>query len=356
MNRLTTAMVIASNRAEHLEAFLRAWREPGSRSGYPWDVTVVVEDGPSRTFDVAGRSTDTLHYSWAEIDSDPEVAAGVFSRRDSAIRTYGFWKAWRDRDVEAIVTLDDDCLPPRGVVPGTLIDQHLDALSQHARWVPSIPGMPTRGMPYMNLGSAGPVSLNMGLWDDVADYDAPQSLAIIRGGGRVRDHESPRGTRLMHPATYWPLCGMNLAFRAEILPLMYFPKMGEGCTYGRFDDIWCGVILQRCARHLNLRLSAGDPVIHHTRASSIMVNLEKEAPGIRANEEFWRVIESVNFAYACTPLECVIRVANRLKDCGHEDFLRGDPKFVEYLHALGSHVDDWHTMFRNAGWPEAAGS
>ncbi len=335
-----TALVVASNRGDSIQEFLAAW------SPYPWDHTVVVEDGPERTF---ALSPDVLHYSWAEIDSDPKVDGAPFSRRDSAIKTYGFVKACMDLKSDVVLVLDDDCLPD-SVFPGrAFVDAHLAAIGTCPAWVPLIPGMPTRGMPYTSLGTRDGAMVNVGLWSGVADYDAPQTLHHMRHD-TLNHFEPPRGNRLLHPHQYSPICGMNLAFRSWALPLLYFPKMGEGTPYRRYDDIWCGVMLQRAAAHLGWAISAGDPAIHHTRASNVLVNLEKEAPGIRANEAFWRIIDAAPLSTATTALECMATFGRYFGSGRVSQHICDDAKFVTYLAELGGHLLSWCETLKRHGW------
>jgi hypothetical protein len=90
---------------------------------------------------------------------------------------------------------------------------------------------------------------------------------------------------------YFPLCGMNLAFHREALPLMYFPHMGQGSLYSRFDDIWCGLLFQQVLRPLRFSWTVGEPFVHHQRASNALENLVREAAGIRDHPPMWRLIE-----------------------------------------------------------------
>jgi hypothetical protein len=335
--------VVASNRETYLHEFLAAW------SPAPWNAMVVVEDGPRRSFALSGRALPSLHhFSWAEISDDPDVVdASVFSRRDSAIKLYGFWAAVR-LGAEVIVVLDDDCLPSGA--PADFLASHLAALSARPRWVPSIHEAPTRGLPYFDLGVMDGAVANMGMWRGMADYDALQTLTLHRAGGLDRSFSPPAGNRLMHPEHYWPWCAMNIAFRRQVAPLMYMPKMGDGSPYRRFDDIWCGVILQRCCRHLGWWLAAGEPHIRHVRASDALINLEKEAPGIRANEEFWKVVEATPLVAESTPLECAERVAVHLVDASRHADLTRNPALETYLSEEGRRMQSWCEMFRKVGW------
>jgi hypothetical protein len=338
--------VVASNREAPLQRFLQAWQP------YPWNDIVVIEDGASRSFNLAPFAPSLLHLSWSEIEADPDVIdRTVFSRGDSAIKCYGFWVALR-RSADVVIALDDDCLPTDG--PAQFINGHLAALAPRPRWMPSIADNPTRGVPYFDLGSTPGTVANMGLWRGVGDFDAPQTLALHRLGALSAPFESPRGNRLMHPDHYWPWCAMNISFRREIAPLMYMPKMGQDSPYRRFDDIWCGVILQRCCRHLRLALSAGEPHILHERASHPLMNLEKEAPGIRANEVFWKIIESTPLSKPAqtTPLQCAEAVAAHLGSIGQNDdtVLADNPTLAAYFMAESVRMANWCKMFRNAGW------
>ncbi len=334
--------VVATNRPHSLSEFLAAWTPA------PWDELVVVEDGPARSFNVA-TDTPWHHVSWAEIENDPDVPdSSMFSRRDSAIKTYGFWIATTRLNADVIMALDDDCFPMGA--NNEFVAHHLAALSDRPRWIPSIEGSPTRGLPYFDLGLVNGAVANMGLWHEVADYDAPQTLALQRTGKLELPYTPPGGNRLMHPAHYWPWCAMNIAFRRDVAPLMYMPKMGEGSPYRRFDDIWSGTILQRCCRHLGLSISTGDPHIRHVRASDPFVNLEKEAPGIRANEDFWKIVEAVPLSVEATPLACMEAVSKHFADTGQADVLSRNPALAQFIKDESGRIALWCRMFRNAGW------
>jgi Reversibly glycosylated polypeptide len=344
MSKITA--VVASNREKSLQEFLAAWNPP------PWDETIVVEDGPRRSFDLGlWHSASMHHFCWADIDADEDLLAPTpFSRRDSAIKMYGFWAALRLR-ADVVICLDDDC-HPYGPLASFTAD-HNAALSPRARWVSSVDSCPTRGVPYFDLGTIAGAVANMGLWRGIADYDAPQTLALHRLGYLDHSYAPISGNRLMHPEHYWPFCGMNIAFRREIAPLMYMPKMGDGSPYRRFDDIWCGVILQRCCRHLGLSLAVGAPHIRHLRASDPLANLEKEAPGIRANDAFWKIVEQtpLDASRQSTPLTCAEAVAAHFTSASrHDSDLAQNAVLAGYLAAEGERMRSWCNMFRNAGW------
>ena len=93
--------------------------------------------------------------------------------------------------------------------------------------------------------------------------------------------------------SYFPLCGMNLAFRPLAVPALYCLLMGKDYAFDRFGDIWSGIILKKIADHLGYCINSGRPAIRHLRASSVWDNLKKEAPGLEVNEEFWAVVDRI---------------------------------------------------------------
>jgi reversibly glycosylated polypeptide/UDP-arabinopyranose mutase len=267
-------LVIPSNREKYLCEFLAAWEGKGG-----WDSVIVVEDGPTKTFG---------NYSWAEIAKECGDDAWIFSRKDSAIRAFGFLMAWRG-GADHVLTLDDDCFPRDG---GNFFGCHLEALGGHRRWVSSVPGMRVRGLPYANVGRLKGVVANVGLWGGYPDLDAISSLALL-GEGCCPSYTLPLRNQLVPRGQYIPVCGMNLCFTREALPLFYFPPMGEGQPFSRFDDIWAGVIAKRICDHLGWSISVGEPFVEHRRASDPFANLVKEAPGVAANEDFWEAVDGV---------------------------------------------------------------
>ncbi|HWB13355.1 MAG TPA: hypothetical protein VG826_29285 [Pirellulales bacterium] len=276
------ALVIPSNREEQLDGFLRAWEESGQAD---WDVVVLSEDSDEKR--MRPRCPWPLHHSsHAEVRDRLRQDAWIISRGDSARRCFGFLVA-ADLGAEWVLTLDDDCRPlPES---GPICQAHLDAIGSHLVCQPTA-GCRTRGLPYRDRGYVWPM-LNMGLWTNVPDLDAPQSLVQPQSS-----FMPPAGSRLANPQCRYPLCGMNLFFHVDLLPALYFPLMGEGQLYRRFDDIWAGWGFQKLAEHCRVAWSFGEPWIEHQRASDPFRNLVAEAPGIARNETMWRELNEIRLA------------------------------------------------------------
>jgi hypothetical protein len=314
------ALVVPTNRPESLREFLSAW-EP-----WPWERILVIEDGPETTIEALGPGVEI--FSWQEIEAElPDPS--IISRGDSGIRAFGFWKAWQ-LGAEAIFTLDDDCHPSTD----DLVAGHLRNLHETPAWESSVPGLRVRGLPYRNLGGPLPVDVSVGLWLGHPDIDAIQSLAS--GANVAGSLLSEVRSRVMPSEQYFPMSGMNLAVRREAACLMYFPPMGHESPYRRFDDIWCGLVVQRVCRHLRRSIVCGRPMVEHKRASDPFANLAKEAPGIEANERTWETIDAVEF-HGETPLECMRELGSGLRKTGNGN---------GYLERWGQSIQVWCELFR----------
>ena len=311
-----------------MAAFLDAWQP------WPWDRVIIVEDGPS--LETVVDDPRVTHVCWQDIDRTL-ASPSIISRRDSAIRAYGFWLAWT-MGATTIFTLDDDCYP----VDLEHAAGHLRNLRETPRWCSTVRHMRVRGLPYENGGAMTNVAVSLGLWVGHPDVDAVQSLAHP---GRSLDTIMDRGLAswVMPADQYFPMCGMNLAFRRDVACLMYFPPMGQGSPFSRFDDIWAGLVVQRICRHLRLAIVCGHPVVEHRRASNPFTNLVKEAPGIRTNEGVWEVIDAVALS-GTTPLACMRELGAAL-----EAHASGD----DYVVRWGRAVLDWCALFENDPQPPA---
>lgn len=319
--------------------FYRHWKRAG------FDMILFVCDAPHpfeelQALSKAKEPTQVWCVSWVDIDAIDQRK--VFSRRDSAIRSYGFWWAWMMAKAKVIFTLDDDCLPSDIEDPGYFICEHMKNLTATPMWTSSVPGLRVRGLPYRNLGKSEP-AFSMGLWHNVPDLDAP--TALVKGvQGLSAEKLEKIGTRVMPSTQYFPFCGMNFAFTREMTPLCYFPPMGEGLPYGRFDDIWAGLVIQKVCRVLVRGITVGKPYVNHTKVSDTFVNLVKEAPGIRDNEVMWEVIEAAPID-SCDPLTCMEQMADYLLKYRPGE-LEVTPELVEYIHYWGEKMGLWLQLFR----------
>jgi reversibly glycosylated polypeptide/UDP-arabinopyranose mutase len=100
----------------------------------------------------------------------------------------------------------------------------------------------------------------------------------------------PPHTMQVPSGTLFPMCGMNLSFRPEAIPLVYYLPMGQGQPYHRFADIWCGWILKKVCDHLRWSVRSGAPFVFHSRASNAARNAELESHGLPMNDRLWRLV------------------------------------------------------------------
>ena len=106
----------------------------------------------------------------------------------------------------------------------------------------------------------------MGVWDNILDLNGIDKL----------QKESPKEPGLFGDSNrvaqgMIPLCGMNVAFRAELTPAFFFlPDIWiDGWQLSRHDDIWGGYILERLMAKRGDLLRFGRPVVEHTKQTNL---------------------------------------------------------------------------------------
>lgn len=201
---------------------------------------------------------------------------------NGGIRNLGFaYVAKYLPEVDIIITLDDDTIPI-----GDPIQDHLDILNQKVpvSWM-STASEYMRGFPYL-IRDEAEVVLSHGVWEGVADWDAPTQL--VKGGHRPIDFPKmpiPKGI-------YFPMCIMNVAFKRKMLPYMYQAPPVPEMNIGRTDDIFCGILAKREIDQQGWAAVTGYAKVHHERASNVYANLNKEAKTIELMEVYWKGDES----------------------------------------------------------------
>ena len=288
--------------------FLRAWGNAFSTCHL-----IIVEDRPDKLVKTPGLKTASVsHFSHKDIDRDLGKSSWIISRKNAGIRSYGFWRAYQ-AGADVIITLDDDCYPAEN----NFIEKHLSNLSFQAPegWFATYPDpkwMYTRGFPY-NIREKFPVVISHGLWSGTLDLDA----RIEQKLERPLNKKPYPPIRFIIPFDYfYPMSSMNLAFRREITPLMFFPMMGrrpggKSWGYNRFDDIWAGIFSKKIMDHLGLAVVSGSPFVEHKKASKTKANAKKEFSGTGINEILWKETVKVKLTKK-TPKECYVELAQKV--------------------------------------------
>lgn len=198
----------------------------------------------------------------------------------------GIVRAVRELQAEVVVVLDDDCYPDVSST-GTfadleaLMEAHQRALMpQDVALFETVTSPPSRGTPYFNRKAEMPVAASMGFWTSIGDYCAVRQLA----------HEAAPMTFHRHAvyARYFPLCGMNLAFRVA--------KWWPWCQFidvPRFDDIWMGWLFQYKAYQSGHCFNLAGPTVRHARQSNVWRNLREESVYLEKNDTLWRSIATM---------------------------------------------------------------
>ncbi len=343
-NNHKIALVVPTVREESIKRFLEEWENHIKK----YDVRIfIIEDNPEPTFDLNfyKNKFNLIHYSWLDFKKELGENSWIIPRRNASVRSFGFYMAYKN-GFDIIVTLDDDCYPLDNYIKidnydyfGTCIKRlYSNELKlEERRWEPTVLNIRPRGFPYRNLTTERifknlNIILNHGLWANIPDLDAPNQLL-----GFTVDYRNYITDILIPPRMYFPMCGMNIAFKKEAVPALYFLLMNMGendekYPYDRFDDIWAGVFFKKICDHLGYHVVSGHPIIWHDRQSDVFRNLQKEAKGIEMNEKLWKIVDEIqleadNFA------DCYKELANKL------------PLNDEYFSKLKRAMTIWADLF-----------
>jgi hypothetical protein len=285
---------------------------------------VVIEDNPEKTFDIKEKyyKFEISHYSWEDIEKDLGKDSWIIPRRTSAIKSYGFWKAYQIKS-DLIIALDDDCYPIenylRNFQKGDLIQIYKNNLFKNkfkeTAWISTINQIRPRGLPYKRLErliDSKQIILNHGLWANIPDLDAQTQLSIKT----IPKIEKYFLNQIIPQGKYFPMCGMNIGWKRELTPAMYFMLMGKDKNekswgFDRFDDIWAGIFVKKICDHLGYRIISGYPIVWHDRASDPYKNLEKEKTGIKVNEYLWQEVDKIKLTKSDIK-ECYKELAEKL--------------------------------------------
>lgn len=275
------AVVVPTIREECFREFLDSWTKLFCKHDV---LLLAVHDGRNPTLEVfypqiyknGSQMVSTGIHKLSE--EKKEVRELIYNKNDG-VRNYGFYFVAQLSHVDTIITLDDDTKPL-----GDTIQQHLTALNSRApiSWINTASEY-MRGFPY-EVREEAEVVLSHGVWEGVKDWDAPTQL--VHGNRDVTFFQGaiPRGI-------YYPMCGMNIAFKRKLLPYMYYAPMGYKVGLDRFADIWLGITSKRVIDKEGWAVVSGYARVRHERASNVWKNLQKEAKGLELNEGFWKGVE-----------------------------------------------------------------
>jgi reversibly glycosylated polypeptide/UDP-arabinopyranose mutase len=365
-NAPRVALVVPSIRKDSFDRFVQEWSTtlgPDGRTIFERCSLVLMEDNPEPTFtvDLSSEELTPTHLSWRDIDQTLGKDAWVIPRRSDTVRSFAYWWAWRE-GFDYIMTLDDDCYPQLGYPAPDLA--HLEALTGRSRWFNTLTNVKPRGVPFKNIGVGRRNVLNHGLWTHVLDYDAPTQLVA------PVEETMPHDSRTVPGGLYYPMCGMNLMWRADVTYAMYHLLMGcvDGnslpakhseaghwqdsalvkLAFDRFGDIWAGLLSKKLFDEYGLSVTTGVPYIHHDRASDPFVNLRKEANGLQVNEHLWELVDE-GWASSRVEWNDALYAYQAICDGAFSQAARRWPEHAAYFSALVDACGVWCELFRRSG-------
>lgn len=311
-----------------VQAFVKAW------DFKPKDVLFVL-DGVESDCDVSQKFEGLQYVTHDDIAYDLGDNQWIISKQTSAVRSYGYLKAY-ESGADIIMTLDSDCFPNNE----PWRDTHQKRLREKATspcWVMT-GSRPTKGMPYLNDARKLPVALNHGLWTVTPDEDALQKMVIARMDAKTEWNWK----NFVVPKGMWTaLCGMNLAWQRFLTPAMYFGLQGPRWPFDRYDDIWAGLFVKKVCDHINYAIASGSPAVEHRHNGNILTNFNKEATGVTANEKLWQAMDEFVLTTKYVQGKSIVPVCRELS----EVFLTIYDEHGDYWQKLHEAYNLWLDLF-----------
>lgn len=290
-------------------SFLNRWKNEFSGCHL-----IIVEDRWEKKAKIPDlKFSSVTVFSHKDIEEEFGKKSWIFSRKNAGIRSFGFWEAY-NAGADVIITIDDDCYPAEK----DFVKKHLENLRRKipVGWQATYPNpkwMFTRGFPYKNR-DVHSVSVSHGLWSGALDLDAKTEIKLLK---ILNEKNYPPLTQFIPFGLFYPMCSMNLAFKREVTPIMFFPMMGTDpkgklWSYDRYDDIWAGIFSKKIMDHLKTGVVNGSPFVNHKKASITGHNRTKELKGMKINEILWKSVEELNLK-GNNPKSCYIELAQKIK-------------------------------------------
>lgn len=265
------AIIVPTIREEQIIKFKKVWAE----QFFKHNVTLfVVHDGDQPWIE-ENVFTDAKLLMRSKAPSLSDLMGeynDVISNYTSAVRNAGNAYAY-SLGFDYFLNLDDDLEPI-----GDTIGDHLKALEMKVpiSWM-AVGTEYTRGFPY-GVREEAEVVLSHGVWEGIHDYSATTQLE--RGNPSMDFYKMP-----IPKGVYFPLSGMNVAFKRKALSYMYWAPKAEGLS--RYDDIYMGILAKREFDKKGWAMVTGYARANHLKLSNVFKNLLGEYRGLRLNETFY---------------------------------------------------------------------
>jgi len=330
-------IVVPSHSNDIFKKFIEKWETFDSEK---YDITLYLIEDCKNKHIVVPKHIKHEHYCWNDIDKDLKKKSWIIPRGGSAVRSYGYYKAYQD-ECEYILNLDHDCYPADDNKTITdLINNHMLAFQlageyssfynvgrqfypEYFVWM--------RGSPFKYR--QGRVSkISVGGWDNVPDLDAITQLIKQTPKLKVR-----RSIDVVPKYMGVTICGMNIMFHRDVVPIIYYLLQGKDWGIDRYDDIWSGLFIKKVLDKFDIPICInGYACIYHSRVSDPNKSLYSEGIGYGANETLWDRLMEFNIEG-----DTIIKAYRSLADQLPLDSLHNE----DYTKKLKEAMKIWTTLF-----------
>lgn len=300
---MNKTIVVIPNHHDNLN-FLREWQQLREN-----DIEIIImQDNNIKDLVIPDGFNNITIIDHDTVNEVLGKNAWIIPTGTSACRSFGYYMAWL-RKPDAIITLDNDCFPDFD----NFVQMHNDNLSKMVSldWWPAsstTEELKARGYPYL-IRDKSYVALSHGLWSNVPDYDGGTMLHYP--DVRFKPEEE---LRVIPRYNFFPMCGMNLAWKSELTPALYFGLFGADYGFDQFDDIWAGILVKKVLDYIGAAAVSGRPSVEHRKQSNAFVNMKKQAPGMAMNEEFWLAVKDIELESTGSIADVYMELISKLPD------------------------------------------
>ena len=286
--------VIPTHDLKMLKRWVDKWFcQKGNVMGDDVAVYVVFDGCEEKPYFFDKLPKGSKFFNENDVNNTLRSDAWIIPKKSSSCRHFGYLKAFQEwkknKEIEMIFTIDHDCFPMIGTT--NFSKEHYDILfnsdNVENAWFRTT-SHATRGEPYETFERESQCILNHGLWENIPDFDAPQRMVFLRDKDLYNHSSYTWPDTIIPKGKFFAMCGMNLSWKPEWTPTMFFGLQGPSFPFNRFDDIWAGLMVKKIADHFNLSIHTGSPAVWHERVSGLMYSFENETNGIVVNEVLWK--------------------------------------------------------------------
>lgn len=321
------AIVVRSFNNKQLNDFIKNWNIPDYMQK---NIFLYVESD----FDAFQYENKINAFSREDIRLEMGDRDYLFPKGSLNIKCFLYYKVYKTNRYDYVLSLDITSSPEKNQNIESLISSHIVYIENRTKWANSYNSLiKARGVPFYNLGNNFSVIANHGLTFE------GDSNPVELFNSKNNNVELSYDNKILSSHCYYPLNESNLMFKTQYSVLFYYPP--ENSSYKNYQDIWFGLILQKCCSLLNLSLSNGMPYCHIENVKNPFHFMKESLDSFSFNEYFWKYVDDFIPSNSLNKQNKFVVY----KEFGNHFIDVAEKIDCEYLSLVGKSMVDWFHLF-----------